>query len=265
MSVEINVIHEKNVFDLLHQIPNDTFDLIICDGPYGVTQKSWDNIKDIQQYNLRLLRTFTPKMKSGATLYLFGKHDCLDFIDYRDYLKLQGRIVWHQPSRLSQGKYNYTNSYDIICFFTKGDRPSCFDLDAIRVPQLVSKEFQERIKSVPSVVDGTFSEIPYNPKGKNPGNVWPDIKALTYHSKELVSREVLNTIQKPEALFRRLVKASSKPEDLVFDPFSGTGTCPVVCKELNRNFLGCEIDPEILELANKRLASIAGSQMSLGL
>ena len=54
---------------------------------------------------------------------------------------------------------------------------------------------------------------------KNPGDVWGDIKQLTYKSKELVSREALNTIQKPLALIERIILASSNENDLVLDPF----------------------------------------------
>ena len=75
-------------------------------------------------------------------------------------------------------------------------------------------------------------------KEKNPGDVWGDIKQLTYKSKELASREALNTIQKPEKLIERLVLASSSEGDLVLDPFAGVGTCPVVCKRTGRDFFG---------------------------
>ena len=94
-----------------------------------------------------------------------------------------------------------------------------------------------------------------NEKGKNPGDVWGDIKQLTYKSKELVSREALNTIQKPEKLIERLVLASSSIGDTVLDPFAGVGTCPVVCKRNRRNFVAFEIQPEFVAAAENRLAS----------
>ena len=194
-------------------------------------------------------------MKDGAALYLFGKPNCIDFIDYRPYLNLRSKIVWYQPSRLAQGRISYTNNYDIICYFIKGQRPKTFNLDEIRVAQLVELEHRLRCERVPSVTNGKFGKTKFNDKGKNPGDVWGDIKQLTYRSKELVSRDALNTIQKPDSLIERLVKASSVENDVVLDPFAGVGTCPVVCQRLGRRFIGIERDEGFVSAANDRLAA----------
>ncbi|GAH06053.1 unnamed protein product, partial [marine sediment metagenome] len=148
------------------------------------------------------------------------------------------------------------NNYDIICYFIKGEKPYIYDLSAIRVNQLVELEHRLRCERVPSVKNGKFGKTKFNGKGKNPGDVWGDIKQLTYKSKELVSRKALNTIQKPEKLIERLVKASSAEGDLVLDPFTGVGTCPVICKKLNRHFIGIERDEQFVEEANKRLIKL---------
>ena len=228
----------------------------MCDGPYGVTTNEWDRVSGIQEFNLKLIRTFSPKLKDGGALYLFGKPDCIDFIDYRPYLDLRSRIVWFQPSRLAQGRINYTNNYDVICYFIKGHRPRTFDLDAIRVQQLVELEHRLRCERVPSVVNGKFGKTKFNGNGKNPGDVWGDVKQLTYRSKELVSREALNTIQKPEKLMERLIKASSAEGDVVLDPFAGVGTCPVVCRKLGRHFIGVEKYKPFVDAANARLEAV---------
>ena len=231
-------------------------DLIICDGPYGLANSQWDRIGNTQSFNLNLITIFGTKLKDGGVLYLFGKSNCVDFIDYRPFLNLRSKIVWFQPSRLAQGRVSYTNNYDIICYFVKGKAPATFDLNAIRVPQLVELEHRLRCEQVPSVKNGKFGKTKFNTKGKNPGDVWGDIKQLTYKSKELVDRKALNTIQKPEKLMERLIKASSVEGDLVLDPFSGVGTCPVVCRRLNRHFIGIEKDKQFVELANARLAKL---------
>lgn len=234
-------------------LPSDSVDLVICDGPYNVTVHDWDRVSNIQEFNLELIKSFSRVLKPGGALYLFGKPACIDVIDYRPYLTLNSKIVWYQPSRLGQGRKSYTNNYDLICYFSKGT-PKCFNLDDIRVPQLVELEHRLRCEKVPSVRNGTYTGTKFNEDGKNPGDVWGDIKQLTYKSKELVSREVLNTIQKPEKLMERLVKASSNEGDLVFDPFCGSGTMPVVCQRLNRAFIACEINAEFIKLAELRLA-----------
>ena len=254
--LESDRIYQADAFDLFPRIESGSIDLIVCDGPYGVTANEWDRIDSIQQYNLKLIRVFAEKLRVGGALYLFGKPDCIDFIDYRPYLNLVSKVVWYQPSRLAQGRTRYTNNYDIICYFIKGDRPKTFNLDDIRVPQLVELAHRLRCERVPSVRNGKYAKTRFNKKGKNPGDVWGDVKQLTYKSKELVSRDALNTIQKPEQLIERLVRASSVEGDLVLDPFAGVGTCPVVCKRLRRHFIGIERNEKFVAAGCQRLRDV---------
>ena len=254
--MDVNKFYSGDCLELIKKIPAASIDLIIADGPYGVTTHAWDQVGSIQEYNLKFLMQATPLLKPGGALYLFGKADCIDFIDYRKTLNLQRKIIWYQPARLAQGRTNYTNNYDVICYFTKGLRPTVYNLDAIRVSQLVELAHRQRCEQVPSVTGGKFSKTKFNSRGKNPGDVWGDIKQLTYKSKELLSREFLHTIQKPERLIERLVLASSNPGDLVLDPFAGTGTTAAVCKRHERNFLSMELNSELVALARKRVAQI---------
>lgn len=253
--MKVNEIYLGNTFELINQIDSDSVDLIVCDGPYGVTANDWDKVPDIQTYNLKLIKLFSRILKPGGSLYLFGKDNCIDFIDYRPYLNLNRKIIWYQPSRLAQGRLNYTNNYDLIAYFSKG-KAKTYNLDDIRVAQLVELEHRLRCEKVPSVTNGQFGKTKFNDDGKNPGDVWGDIKQLTYKSKELISRDLLNTIQKPEKLIERIVKASSSEGDIVLDPFSGVGTTYAVCKKLKRNFIGFEINPEYVEITQERIHKI---------
>lgn len=252
--MRIDKVYQGDCFELINQIDNESIDLIVCDGPYGVTENRWDKIENIQEYNLNLIKLFSRVLKRSGALYLFGKPDCIDFIDYRPYLTLNAKIIWYQPSRLAQGRANYTNNYDIIAYFTKG-KPEAFNLDDIRVPQLVELEHRRRCEKVPSVISGKFGKTKFNENGKNPGDVWGDVKQLTYKSKELLSKD-LHTIQKPIKLIERIVKASSNEGNLVLDPFTGTGTTFVVCKKLKRDFIGFEINPDFVTICNKRIKEI---------
>jgi modification methylase len=64
----------------------------------------------------------------------------------------------------------------------------------------------------------------------------------------------LHPTQKPEALLARVLLSSSRPDDLVLDPFCGTGTTGAVAKRLGRRFVGCEQDPKYAVAAEKRIA-----------
>jgi len=250
-----NTIYTAESFELMRNLPENCFDLIVADGPYAKTVHEWDQVEDIQDFNLQLIKEFSRIMKPGASLYLFGKHNALDFVDYRSYLKLNTRIIWYQPSRLAQGRLNYTDNFDVIYYFSKG-RATTYNLDDIRVPQMVELAHRKRCENVPSVKNGKFGKTQFNPKGKNPGNVWGDIKQLTYKSKELVNRKMLNTIQKPEKLMERIIKASSQPGDFVYDPFSGTGTAVKVASRLGRKVCASEYSPELAMISYNRLREV---------
>jgi len=71
--------------------------------------------------------------------------------------------------------------------------------------------------------------------------------------------EKAHTTQKPEALLHRVIVASTKPGDVILDPFFGSGTTGAVAKRLGRHFIGLERDPNYARLARKRIAAIVPS------
>ena len=70
---------------------------------------------------------------------------------------------------------------------------------------------------------------------------------------------------KPEVGFYHLVRFGSIEKDIVLDPFIGSGTTAVVCKQLSRNFIGFEINEEYVKIANKRLEQTNLKEMLGGL
>ena len=79
-------------------------------------------------------------------------------------------------------------------------------------------------------------------------DVWDDIDFYNNEKK-------FHDTQKPEKLIERIIKSSSNPNDLVIDPFMGSGTTAVCCERLKRRWDGCELDKkdEYLKEANKRI------------
>lgn len=250
---QLNKIMVGDSLELTSSLPPRSIDLIISDGPYGRAIHEWDQVGSIQEYNLELIKLSSRLLKAKGSLYLFGKHDCIDFIDYRPYLNLKNRIVWHQPSRMGQGRLSYTNNYDVICYFVKGKHP-IFNLDDIKVAQIESRSRSSQAASGSGSGSGSGDSKAEKEcvKSKNPGDVWSDIKPLTPKSKELVSRDS-HTIQKPENLIERMVLASSNPQDVVLDLFSGTGTVSAVCLKHNRNFIAFEMNSSLVTESRERL------------
>jgi len=92
-----------------------------------------------------------------------------------------------------------------------------------------------------------------NSKGKMLDNVWTDIHVLSSTSKERLGYPT----QKPQALLERIILASSNPGDLVADFFMGSGTTGAAAVKLGRRFIGCDINPRAVEIAQNRLKKIA--------
>jgi DNA modification methylase len=125
-------------------------------------------------------------------------------------------------------KLGFSPRHEDILFFTKTDKFT-FNLDAVRIPQ---KYFRTR----------------NNMAGANPGDVW-QFSHVHYCSAE---REEHPT-QKPEALMGRMILASSNEGDLVLDPFLGSGTTTRVASVLKRKWIGIDLNPDYIRMAEKRM------------
>lgn len=91
-------------------------------------------------------------------------------------------------------------------------------------------------------------------KGKPVGNIWTDIGMLRPQSAEMLGYPT----QKPVALLKRIIDASSNPGDLVFDPFCGCATTLVAADTSERKWAGCDISPRAVEIVKERLGWTSG-------
>lgn len=85
-------------------------------------------------------------------------------------------------------------------------------------------------------------------KGANPGDVW-QFSHLHYSNPERLDHPT----QKPEALMKRIILASSNENDLVLDPFVGSGTTCVAAKMLGRKWIGIDVNPGYIDISRERL------------
>ena len=96
--------------------------------------------------------------------------------------------------------------------------------------------------------------IHFHPDGPAVTDVW-DIPFLSTVSKERTGYPS----QKPEALLERIVRASSNEGDVVADFACGSGTALAVAKRLNRHWIGCDVNPDALVIAQRRLGQVSRS------
>jgi len=230
-------IKTGDALELLRTIESESVDLIIADPPYNLG-KNYGNNHDIKgfreylQFSEMWLRESYRILESHGTLYVFMGFRFIsylyDILDQQLGMYFNSWITWHYTQGMGKTR-GFSPRHDDILMFTKSDDFK-FNLDSVRVPQ---KYYRER----------------NNMSGANPGDVW--IFSHVHYSNP--EREDHPT-QKPEALIARMVLTSSDEDDLVLDPFSGSGTTLRVCQVLNRRCIGIELNPEYVALARKRLA-----------
>lgn len=233
----LNEFKIGDAVELISKISSESVDLIIADPPYNLGKNygsSNDNLekKAYLEFSLNWLSEAHRVLKSTGTIYVFMGFRYISYLYamMEDDLKLQFNswICWNYTQGMGKTK-GFSPRHDDILMFNKS-KDFVFNLDDIRVPQ---KFYRSR----------------NNMRGANPGDVW-EFSHIHYCQ----SNRQAHPTQKPEALIERMVLASSNPNDLVLDPFAGSGTTNRVCQNIRRNCIGFELHPEYVEMAKERLA-----------
>ncbi|MCI5131393.1 MAG: site-specific DNA-methyltransferase [Candidatus Electrothrix sp. EH2] len=228
-----------DALDELPKIEGASVDLVIADPPYNLG-KDYGNNHDIKGFDeyLDFSRAWLAQahriLKPTGTLYVFMGFRFIsylyDILDRDLRMFFNSWIVWHYTQGMGKTK-GFSPRHDDILMFTKTKKPK-FNLDSVRVPQ---KYYRER----------------NNMRGANPGDVW-NFSHVHYCN----GNRQDHPTQKPEGLIERMVLASSDPDDLVLDPFSGSGTTLRVCQQLERQAVGIEINPDYVGMTRDRLAQM---------
>lgn len=131
-----------------------------------------------------------------------------------------------------------------IWYVTKG-KDYTFHVDAVKQRRKVLASYR---------VDGAPKDWVETEKGKYrdtcPSNFWDDITIPFWSMPENTDHPT----QKPEKLYAKIILASSNPEDIILDPFAGSGTAGVTAKKLGRHFIDIEMNEQYCVWAEQRLA-----------
>ena len=241
----------QDVFAALPNIPDQCVDLMFADPPYNLN-KSFNDRKfrktSIDEYAEWLdswLAKTVRVLKPTASVYICGDWRCSAAIHRvgEKYFIPQNRITWEREKGRG-AKSNWKNCSEDIWFFTVSD-DYYFDVEAVMLKRQVIAPYTDR-NGAPK--DWTESE---NGRFRltHPSNLWTDLTVPYWSMPENTDHPT----QKPEKLLAKVILASSREGDLVFDPFNGSGTTTVVAKKLGRHYLGVEIDQTYCCLAAKRL------------
>ena len=152
---------------------------------------------------------------------------------------LNQEIVWHYEAGVSAKRYLSPRN-EMILWYVKDKDNFTFNLDAIRDPNV---KYPNQKKN---------GRLRCNTIGKNPSDVW-DIAKVTSGKDRSSEERTAHPAQFPEDLIKRLILGFTNAEDLILEPFLGSGTVGAVSVELNRRFVGFEIDTSYCEIAKKRI------------
>ena len=241
----------QDVFELLKYLPDQSVDLMFADPPYNLT-KSFNTRKfkqtSIDEYSAWLdswLSLAVRILKPTASVYICGDWRSSAAIQLigEKYFISQNRITWEREKGRG-AKANWKNCSEDIWFFTVSD-DYYFNVDAVMLKRQVMAPYTHgngAPKDWSETKDGRF-------RITHPSNLWTDLTVPYWSMPENTDHPT----QKPEKLLAKIILASSRAGDLVFDPFNGSGTTTVVAKKLDRRYLGVEIDEDYCCLAQKRL------------
>lgn len=247
----LNKTLNGDVLKMLEFVPDNFADLIIIDPPYNLT-KNFNGFK----FNSRsdesfdeYLETWFPqvckKLKPNGSLYMCGDWKCTSSLQraIEKELSILNRITW-QREKGRGAKSNWKNGMEDIWFAVKNPKDYYFDVESVKMKRKVIAPYKVdgKPKDWDQSEDGNF-RITY------PSNFWDDISIPFWSMPENTDHPT----QKPEKLYAKLILASSKPGDIVFDPFLGSGTTSVVAKKLGRNYCGIEMNQEYCLWTEKRL------------
>lgn len=249
-AIEPNSVVIGDTFSAIKKIRDKSIDLLIVDPPYNMDkefhgEKFKKQDKDeYDEYTFLWLNAVLPKLKDNASVYV-----CCDWksslsignvLDGK--LILRNRITWEREKGRGASK-NWKNSMEDIFFATVSD-DYVFNLDDVRQRRKVLAPYKEngKPKDWVQTSDGKFRDT-------CPSNFWDDI-AIPYWS---MAENTAHPTQKPEKLMAKLILASSNPNDVVLDIFSGSGTTLVTAQKLGRKYIGIEKNPLYCAWAIKRL------------
>lgn len=250
-SVFCNKTINGDIIEALAVLPDNFADLIIIDPPYNLTKNFNGNVfsarseKSYDDYLESWFSLVCKKLKNSGSLYLCGDWKCTSALQrvMEKNLTVMNRITW-QREKGRGAKSNWKNSMEDIWFGVVNPNDYYFDVGAVKLKRKVIAPYKVngKPKDWDETADGNF-RLTY------PGNFWDDISIPFWSMPENTDHPT----QKPEKLYAKLILASSKEGDVVFDPFLGSGTASVVAKKLNRNYCGIEMNKEYCLLAEKRL------------
>ena len=218
-------------------------DAIICDPPYGTTACKWDTVIPFDAMWEKLNKLIKP---NGA-IVLFGSEPFSSALRMSNIKNYKYDWVWKKEagSNFATVKFQPMKEHETISVFTKNGSKTIYN------PQMQERVGNRKGKETKTIDSGRKNSVYGTQKGfgelkvgklRNPSSV-----------QEFKRERGLHPTQKPVALMEYLIKTYTLENETVLDFTMGSGTTGVACKNLNRNFIGIELDEKYFNIAKERI------------
>lgn len=280
----INKIHLIDVLEGLVKIETESVDVVLIDPPYNIG-KDFGNSNDKMQlksyveWSKLWMDESIRILKPSGTIYIYGFPEILAHLSVN--FNLQHRwLCWHYTNKTTPGSTFWQRSYEsVLCGWKTEKR--IFNLDEVREPYTETfiknaagksrKATKGRFQTSDKETTYTANEhgalprdvikVPALAGGAGKSERWFYCKTCddAYQNADMGQHEghdlIIHPTQKPKELTRKLLLASMPlfEKGLVVIPFSGTGSEIIVADELNMNYIGFDINPDYIKLAEKTL------------
>lgn len=269
--METNRLYNQDCVTGLRAMPEGSVDLAFADPPFNIgytydvyeDQRAADEYLDwTRQWGGQVVRVLKP---TGTFWLAIGDDFAAELkMIFQRELKLTCRswVIWYYTFGVNC-KAKFSRSHTHLFHFVKNAREFTFNADAIRVPsarQLVYAD--SRADSRGRLPDDTWILRPQDlPEGFQPTEDTWYFPRVCGTFKE---RAGWHGCQMPEQLLGRIIKACSNPDELVLDPFAGSGTTLAVAKKLGRRFLGFELSENYAAQIQSRLQTVSAGDPLAG-
>lgn len=222
-------LYNTDAIECLKTLDNDSVDLIVSDPPYRVSQHGHSGLGGIF------------KTKVGEDKKLNGKLFEHNEVDVNDYAGELYRVL--KPDSHCYIMTNDRNLQNFMNVFTNIGFNFCKLLIWDKQNKITNQYYMNQVEYILFMYKGRNKQI--NNCGTSNLISVNNVKNKTHN----------HPTEKPVELMEILIKNSTNEGDLVLDPFVGVGATALACQNLNRNFIGCEIDKKYYDTAMKRLNS----------
>ena len=236
-------LYQGDCLEVMKNIPDKSVDLVLTDPPYGTTACKWDSVIPLEPMWKELKRITKP----NSAIVLFGTEPFSSQLRLSNLDWFKYDWIWEKSKCGSAftSKYRPQSKHEIISVFGKG-RVNYY-------PQMEEGEPYKRTRKVNNGDKPNNHKLGVTSESEtvNTGYRYPS--TVQFFQQRWRRQDQVHPTQKPVALMEYLIKTYSNEGDSVLDFCAGSGTTGVAAKNLNRNFIGIEMDEGYFKIAQERI------------